>query len=430
MASPSSDLRVEAPPGAPVASDGADAPGSSDLGGDASGSERSDTSPPPRPNPAANASGGSFDPRGRYATPPPRTSGQGLRRSRGGHPTQLEAPYGAEGEHHRSYSDGMSDDSPQQWRSGPGNCWGACGRDSSYDVHPKKIVRELILTRTQKKLLVSGPLRTLATWSARAKRNSRWYYGLTIVTNFQHVASPVLFAVLQHTDVQADPQIERHVYWLAQATSVLATLCFALLSIFLFQDKHELYADMRDELDDEIQQYLALSGPHLGLDHSRAFPVFQEVYIQVRRRLKSKLMAARANSKPPAGQEKSRPGGDDDRPSARGIPGEFSAKVADSARRRALTLGGLEPAFDAGIAAGAGVNSLAQAGFQLPEAGSDQTRVLADLLARGLTAGNAGGTPDLAAMLGAAANVAPQAAANVAPQAAAADDVRVAVGAP
>lgn len=280
-----------------------------------------------------------------------------------------------------AHSDGGSESTPPDPPANCGNCWGTCGRDHSFDVHPRKIVKGLDLTKTQKRLLISGPLRTMALWGNRAKRNSRWYYGLTIVTNFQHVASPVLFAVLQHADVQADPTIERYVYWVAQATSVIATLCFALLSIFLFKDKHELYSDMRDELDSEVQQYLSLSGAYLGLSHRSAFPVFEEVYIHVKKTLKSKLSEARAKSKPPAGQGENR--GNADVPNE---PVPDHRDVADQARRRASVMEGLEPAFSAAGELG----RLGKVGFQLPEA-AEEIATIATNAEAGLRAGSIAG---------------------------------------
>ncbi len=245
-----------------------------------------------------------------------------------------------------------------------GCCWGG----TKYDVNHSTVVKSLELSKLRKRLLF-GTLKLISGWSARARRNSRWYYSLQVITNFQHVMSPILFAILQHADVQAHIQVERYVYWMAQGTSVLAALCFAALAIFMFKEKHELYADSRDELEGQLTQYLAKAGPFTGASHTVAFPIFIDIQLAILDRLRQKLRKARAKSKTPT-SDKEDDGESITSRSADGMKFKFDARRATLAaiNETKAASDGLARAFIPDEGSTETLQALGQMGFRLPTA--------------------------------------------------------------
>jgi len=283
-----------------------------------------------------------------------------------------------------------------------GCCWGG----TQYDVNHSTMVKSLELSKLRKRILF-GTLKLLGSWGARARRNSRWYYTLQVITNFQHVMSPILFAILQHADVQADADIERYVYWVAQGTSVLAALCFAALAIFMFKEKHELYADSRDELEGQMTLYLSKAGPFTGATHSVAFPIFIDTQLAIQERLKQKLRKARAKSKTPTPDKDD----DDESVASHGAAGSLNRFRSDARRATLAAINetkaasdGLARAFVPDEGSTETLRALGQMGFRLPgsapePSGADLSSALTSLGAAGTTAVQGGRDAALAAAI-------------------------------
>lgn len=215
---------------------------------------------------------------------------------------------------------------------------GCCGRQKpqKFNSSLKKIIeKNQHIPEVAKYLLVSSTLPLISIWGDRARRNSRWHRLLQVVTNFQHVAAPVLFALLQNADIQSDPDIERTVYWIAQATSVASGLSFALLTIFLFEEKHHEYSIARDELNDQVELYLSQSGPYTDLTRKQGHSLLVTTQIAVQKHLRKRLMRAEEKKKKKDGGDGTP--GDDRRSHTSESRGEGSLNgIAERLRRDTL----------------------------------------------------------------------------------------------
>ena len=231
----------------------------------------------------------------------------------------------------KAWSDTSSDKQPE-----PKGC---CGQRKSqkFNSSLKKIIeKNQHIPEVAKYLLVSSTLPLISQWGDRARRNSRWHRILQVVTNFQHVAAPVLFALLQNADIQSDPDIERTVYWIAQATSVASGLSFALLTIFLFEEKHHEYSIARDELNDQVELYLSQSGPYMTLTRKQGHSLLVTTQIGVQKHLRKRLMRAEEKKKKKDGEGGGTPG-DDRRSQGGSSRGEGSLDgIAERLRRDTL----------------------------------------------------------------------------------------------